>query len=78
MAATEIEVIRKILKLVDDGRVASDVFTGSLDKIRLTTDKGSGIYASGMLRVEGKIISLNVGNLTDALFEMPKGLKREG
>lgn len=62
--ASEFSVIKKMVEMVEQGRADISIFAGCIDRVELTTDKGTGVYHTGGLRVGGTVVTLNLMNLS--------------
>ncbi len=78
--AKPIDVVRKMLEMVDAGRMKGEVFDNSLSGLLITTNVGEGSYKGGMLKLlDGKVVTLNVSNISAVRHAPPeKGRVLEG
>ncbi len=58
------EVVRKVMSMIDAGRLPSSVLDRALDGLEITTPRGTGVYVNGMLDLGDRKVTLNISNIS--------------
>jgi len=61
-----LDTMERLIELGKAGRINDSVFAWMLEGLCLTTNKGSGSYSAGMLKVGAGVQSLNSGGILEA------------